>query len=354
MRTDRTSCGLLPSARRPRPRTPAFTLVEMIVVIAVLGLLVAILVPSMGQAIELAYAALCRNNLHHLTVTMHGSSVAEPLTVPSGGSWTSHAVKYGSRELLFCEKDHEDHSARIACLEDYYLLQHQGSGNDWRMSNVAAILGMDDGVIQDPQIFCKNIPPAPVPHHGRHQCWCYIPIRKENQELISITDEGTILITFDPGTITIESIIGCGVTHCGSDHWLMRGHCTNGARSLAEDETIMQLGGNHCREVDPRSPHVIHTETASYGINSLIEPKKFSPQQLMLMDANEIVLDVGRPDWMDHIKPRHLGKVNVATVGGSVRAMALAELRDEYLLFVAEGPESTSLWAHRACARMKD
>jgi prepilin-type N-terminal cleavage/methylation domain-containing protein len=333
------------------PPAAGFTLAELIVVLAMIALVASILLPSLGQAVELAYATHCRNNLHHLAEAMHGGSTRSPLAVPSGAAWTSHAIAYGSRELLFCKKDDEDRTTSAASLEDYYLLQSHGSGGSWWVSNVAAILDMGDGVIQDPQIHYKDIPQKPVVHHGNHPCWCNIPVRRANQHLIAITDEAMILITFEPNRITIESVVGCGVTHCASDHWLMRGHCTDGRRCLAEDDIIMQLGGDHYRTVDPRSPHVINTETASYGINGLIEPKRFSPQQLMLMDANDLVLSVGQPGWMDHIQPRHLGRVNVVTVGGSARTMTLAELRDEYLLLQEEGPGSRSLWNHQACPR---
>ena len=71
-----------------------------------------------------------------------------------------------------------------------------------------------------------------------------------------------------------------------------------------------------------------------------------------LRDALEgrtrVVLLVGEPGWTDHIKARHLGKVNTVTVGGSVRPMRLAELRDEYMLFEQGGPRSGSQWGHLA------
>jgi prepilin-type N-terminal cleavage/methylation domain-containing protein len=340
-------------ARGTRPR--AFTLIELVVVISVVALLVTILLPSMGLTFELAYATMCRSNLQKLGQAMQGGSMQTPLSVPTGSAWTSAAVSYGSKDLLLCPKDDEEPEVTMDSLEDYYLLQSHGGGNTWWVSNVAAILGVGEGVIQDRQIYRdEDIPPAPVPHHGNHPCWCYVPVRKENQKLISITDEGTILITFEAMRIRIDSIVGCGVTHCGSDHWLMKGHCTDGARSLQEDEVIMRLGGNSYREVDPNSPYYIEVaSTASYGINELIESKRFGPQQLMLMDARAVVIPVGEAAWMECVADRHLGKVNVVTAGGNVRAITKAELQDEYLLYELEGPDSRSLWGHRACPRDK-
>ena len=44
--------------------TKAFTLVELLVVVAIIALLVTILMPSLGRAMELARRALCASNLH--------------------------------------------------------------------------------------------------------------------------------------------------------------------------------------------------------------------------------------------------------------------------------------------------
>jgi len=348
------------SSPGPSPRggrKGAFTLVELVVVISVIALLVAILLPSMSQTFEIAYATMCRNNLQKLGQAMQGGSMQSPLSVPSGSAWTSAAIAYGSKDLLLCPKDDEEPEVSMDSLADYYLLQNNrvSGGGDWRISSIVAILGIGEGLIQDPQIYRdEDIPAAPVPHHGSHPCWCYVPVRKENQKLISITDEGTILITFEALRIRIDSIVGCGVTHCGSDHWLMKGHCTDGPRCLQEDEVVMRLGGTSYRQVDPNSPYYIQgVSTASYGINGLIESKRFGPQQLMLMDARSAVIPVGEAGWLDCIADRHMGKVNFVTAGGNVRTTTKAELQDEYLLYELEGPDSRSLWNHRACPRDK-
>jgi len=339
----------LPSARW----ASAFTLLELIVVISLVALLVAILVPSMGQVFDIAYATICRNQLRELGKSMHGGSVETALSIPAGSAWTGAAASFGSKDLLICPKDDGSRLASTDSLADYYILQCQSGGSDWRVSSIPAILGIGPGVMQDPQVHYKDIPAEPVAHHGHHPCWCYVPIRAENQDLISITDEATILLTFDGAEIIMESIVGCGCSHCCSDHWLMKGDCIDGPRCMEEDEVVMQLGGNNYRVVSPNSPHVIQTETASYGINSLIEQKRFGGQQLMLMDAKRVVIPVGESDWMDEIDARHRGKVNYVTVSGGVRSTTKAELYDEYLLYQSEGADGRSLWSYRACPRGK-
>lgn len=82
-----------PTVVKAAPERSAFTLVELLVVVAIIALLVALLLPAVQAARESARAMDCRNRLRQVALAIHQHETSE-LTLPAGRLGCD--VSYGS------------------------------------------------------------------------------------------------------------------------------------------------------------------------------------------------------------------------------------------------------------------
>ncbi len=94
-------------------KSNAFTLVELLVVVAIIALLMAILVPSLGRAREQTGVALCASNLRSIGVAFNHYTNKYDQWYPGGSGWGGDPPIWDGRlqpfyeayEVLYCPSD---------------------------------------------------------------------------------------------------------------------------------------------------------------------------------------------------------------------------------------------------------
>ncbi|MDD7985081.1 type II secretion system protein [Lentisphaera marina] len=87
-----------------------FTLIEVLVVVAIIGILVSFLMPVLGKARDKSRASVCKNNLKQLATTMfiyHDDSerIIAHAHFPNPGPWSKRSNFPGDTSILECPSD---------------------------------------------------------------------------------------------------------------------------------------------------------------------------------------------------------------------------------------------------------
>src|SRR3954467_7856558 len=90
----------LSRVRRPHP-SQAFTLLELLVVVAIIALLIALLMPALGKVREHARAVVCMSHLHEIHTAFQGFAASNKgrIVCATSGTWLdpdSNTVELGT------------------------------------------------------------------------------------------------------------------------------------------------------------------------------------------------------------------------------------------------------------------
>ena len=319
----------------------AFTLVELLVVIAVIALLVMLFIPTFTNVQEYTRATTCKKNLKEMADGINSA----PDRRPYPPEWRRFLRGRGIGGVLTCPSDPDADAAGdpedFPDDEDVYLVQKQG--NDVRFSNMQVIL--DEGLSpEDAQVSVTDSA------HGIQAT--------ENQDLVKIGSECALIRVTRGSVIKFESLI-VPTTHTGhmSIHWL----CVDDGMAGWFERVEAELAGAQASEEANLDPSVfvmrlqggdkytrkwpdiaLESRKASYAMSDAVDNLGPRPGQLMLVEYSKDVAKVfkqgfstdrfgsSNADERGFLRTRHFDMANFVTTDGSVRSMTREQLQEEY------------------------
>jgi prepilin-type N-terminal cleavage/methylation domain-containing protein/prepilin-type processing-associated H-X9-DG protein len=348
---------------RHRPQR-AFTLVEMLVVLLILGLLVAMAIPLGTTVLARGRQALCKNNLRQLGVIF--LSDKREMGHDPGASMLPGAKMTASRwldaiydlhdksaaKLLLCPDGQE--SDPLQLLDRLWIRQygHSGSANEGIFhSNIGALL--DGAELADWQVGALY----------RGKVYGYLSFvnadffvqrnggeLKDNEIYLAVDSCAAMKITIDEEkeTFTITSFLGSNIGNSGSDHFVLYG---DGDYETWQDNIVVRLTGRSYGTV--HEPQVIGMLARHYGMNNLVHSRRNRPRQLWMTEYSDEIIQAKPADRDDpfdgdltngELQARHRGQANYLTVDGAVSHATREELEMHFEMI--DDPDFESLFDH--------
>ena len=300
-------------------KSRAFTLVELLIVVSILGVLVALLAPQLSRARSLARQSVCAHRLEQLnrvfTVvnTSPSAGGVAPKAYVSPADWP--AIPFQScpkQELFMCGEDGDDHAGTATGALMYYSWHNVSHpmvpfspDNQW----VKSRRGSDN--------------------EGPYSEYTFGDTDAETADWAQDFHDGLIRVYDKAVDGKVKAV-------------LLTYYCSAGPSMhngvFLGDTRIWDFFTDH----DPNLPKTawLSTVITSYGINPAVNRNQVKPGTVVLMDFVKPVANPLAADFDDSFQKsgRHLGKMNVLFSDGSVRAMGQTALNPKF-------PGGDVLWA---------
>jgi len=330
-----------PSCRRKA--AAAFTLVELLVVLAVLAALLTIVAPMFGRAIELTRSATCQSNLHHISSFLHteenpglGLPGGTFHTIPTANRWFDYLMDRGQPKLALCPSETSKRDATWT-LRKLWVRQdgHEYSDNpDIHYSNLYDLL---NGIpVDDWQVGALY---HGVQYGGSYEGWQWVEDLnggpcEDNEAFVTIATCAAFRITIHEQTVDVTPLGHHPYWNSGSNHWVIKGEPDE---DTWQNGVVVELTG--INQPIARPPVTVYSGDCHYGMSTRVPVRNFTLERLWMLEYSDEVMSLSNYHMDDpfdgdrengEVLDRHLGYVNCNRVDGSVFRMTKDELEDEF------------------------
>jgi len=307
----------------------AFSLIELLVVVAILALLVAILGPSLNKTMMHARATKCATNLRRISEAVISRQTREPNAVFFAPSWQQAMLPYvdHNEDIYVCtEYADDDEGATETALTELVYFQVKAGNNTYQveLTEGTQVVKLNESQFQQAKA-AGWLSDAGSSDHMPRDKWKYI-------------DDGTgvyWLCMEDFGSDMDYKDVMTRVTdrNDGTTELLLTSGFTghrNSLMSKIDNSEIVYIGSRNQGKT-----HAVETGSAktSYGMNMEAPNILKDGSKMLVMDYNWIVARASH-DWSKQegeIKgvpnfARHMGKMNVLLAGQEVIRMSPDEV----------------------------
>lgn len=277
----------------------AFTLVELMVVISIIGILISLLAPAVQSFRQAGSRVVCANNLHNIHVAYVHRQTLFPAERMTASGWDVQLRPYFDNEksILLCPRGYEN--VPDAGLEDVKLYVNQNA--------------FEDGSHQIPFVIGPRCRISSVPKYVNQATapGSYV-LEFEDWTDYNWTD---IIVLVTPLEDCVEldvldKFAGFTFSLDGPDNEKLADPYTKGSPKIT-----LYISGK-----------------VSYGMNSLVSRMVDETETILMLDYRKKIANVFGPNRKDYSAAstlpvdRHRGFCNVLKVGGEVVAMEPASI----------------------------